>query len=369
MHKVAIIVSKGFLLKSGYYFRCIRDKKLLETFGCKVDIILLSNVKNDVDAQIVVNPLNIFKIKKISKKYEIVLCENIGASTPLIISLFISLKAKTKYFLVYHGSLAELRHDSLNYLKKIIFTFNEWFIFKNFTGIFVVSNAFKKVLVKKYGNKVSKKIMVSPNFPDKKFYSNILKARSIDKNILKQNLNLNLKSKIFSYCGNIQPWQNLTYTIDLFVEIYKKDKNSFFLFLSKYKKEIESIIDNRISTDSYRVEFVNNDVMPEYLVASDYLVVIRKQDDINFVACPTKAIEYILSKNKIIVSKNLGDISRYVDESGYGHVIDSTKSPKVNSISILNKEYELNPKIEFISKERVDKDIKNFILNKDLKIK
>ena len=367
MPKVAIIVSKGFLLKSGYYFRCIRDKKLLETFGCKVDIILLSNVKNNIDVKIVVNPLNIFKIKKILKKYEIVLCENIGASTPLIISSSISLK--TKYFLVYHGSLAELRHDSLNYLKKIIFTFNEWFIFKNFTGIFVVSNAFKKLLVKKYGKKVSKKIMVSPNFPDEKFYGNILKARSIDKNILRQNLNLNVKSKIFSYCGNIQPWQNLSYTIDLFVEIYKEDKNSFFLFLSKYKKEIESMIDNRISSDSYRVEFVSNDVMPEYLVASDYLVVIRKQDDINLVACPTKAIEYILSKNKIIVSKNLGDISGYVDESGYGHVIDSTKSPKENSISILNKEYKLDPKIEFISKEIVDKDIKNFILNKSSKVK
>ena len=40
--------------------------------------------------------------------------------------------------------------------------------------------------------------MVSPNFPDEKFYGNILKARSIDKNILRQNLNLNVKSKKYS---------------------------------------------------------------------------------------------------------------------------------------------------------------------------
>ena len=91
MPKAVIIASKGFLLKSGYYFRCIRDKKMLETFGYKVDIILLSNVKNNIDVKIVVNPLNIFKIKKILKKYEVVFCENIGASTPLIISSFISI--------------------------------------------------------------------------------------------------------------------------------------------------------------------------------------------------------------------------------------------------------------------------------------
>lgn len=364
-NKIIILVSKGYILKSGYYFRCIRDKELLENLGYVVDIVLLSNSKfRGLHLSDSIPLYRIDKIAKLISQFNLVMCENIGVSTAVNLLSILNPFSQLKKMLVYHGSLAELKHDRLSPIKSALYKFNEWFSVKYFDGIVVVSDAFKDILVKEYGNVISKKIITVPNYPNDDFLKEISIVKMKPKNDLKSELSLKKDFDIFTYAGNIQPWQNLDYIIDIFYEIYQLENKSYFVFLSKYESEIHKKINDRIPQDNYKITFVENSQIPKYLVASDYLIVIRKQDMINKVACPTKAIEYILSDTKIITSQNLGDISNYVTKSGKGVVIDSTKNAKINAEVIIKEKNIINDNHHFKKKEKVEKEFSKFLSNK-----
>jgi glycosyltransferase involved in cell wall biosynthesis len=337
--KAVIIVTKGFDLKTGYYFRVIRDKELYESLGFEVDIIGINSKLVDKEFGKSYNFFCFYKFISKINSYDYIICENIGSSSYISFAHFLNLiKKNIKLLLVYHGSLDELKCYKFGTLKILIYTLFEKYSISHYSGIIVVSKIFENIIKKKYPEKEIK-IITIPNYPGTEFIKAIDKVKLIENyEKLKDILEIPLNKKIFTFSGNTQVWQNLDFIINLYSNILLKDNNVFFIFLTTQIENMKKIIGNRLPIKNYLIKKVENSVIPKYLIISDFLVVIRAEDKINEVACPTKAIEYILSDSPIIVSDSLGDITNIIKQTGNGVVV----SQKENNKEIIEKIFKYN---------------------------
>lgn len=318
MKKITIFCAPGFKKKSGYYFRCLRDAENFRLLGCEVEVYvfsLFSKVILDNESRAKsITLFSLFKNKII--KSNVFIGENISMVLPLIlVKLFADKSAK--YGFVYHGSLDELRYDKFGKFKYFIYKKFEIIADYFLDFVLLVSESFSKVL-KDRNTLKNIEHFITPNLPDEKFFSALEQA--------KNNLVRDEERIIVTYVGNAQAWQNIDYIVILFHELTKRNKKFFFQILTLDVEIIKSKLKLvGISTDNYVILSVSNEDVPKYLISSDCLIVIRDINETNQVSCPTKAIEYIYSGSKLIVSDKLGDISSLVVKYNLGLVLTENK--------------------------------------------
>ncbi|MGF1689586.1 glycosyltransferase [Photobacterium japonica] len=324
MYKSIILVAPGFYKKTGYFFRAIRDKNALEINGHEITVIGYKLFFfYDVDGRKI--PYN--TVFSLLKNSDYIISENIA---PSIFSLPFK---KKKRVMVVHGSLEDLQPFRFYHIKKFIYSFLLKYALKNYTSIISVSNAMNDYLNGLTSSNI-KNITTIPNLPDDIFLQNIQSARNSQN--LFDSIGLDKERKYICYCGNSQKWQKIDFLLDVFSYIHKQDNKIDLVILTKDLETFDKEIRKReISAERIVLKTVENPEVPNFLVASNLLYLLRDDDEINNVACPTKAMEYLSSGTDIIVSKGLGDITSIVDSEDKGIVVDLDSNTKISIVGDL----------------------------------
>ena len=227
--------------------------------------------------------------------------------------------------LQYSGKIfLSCREEKIFYKLKRI----EKYIVKNSDKIVCVSNEFRKHYLTKY--KILKdKISVFPCCVDTSIFYSDEDVRT------KARARMGLKGKlVMIYCGSMKPLQMPKSIIKFFKEIYKLDKEVFFLILTReFERAEEFVQDEGIPIESYKILSVKHSQVPLYLNASDIGIILRDKNIVNRVACPTKFAEYMACGLYIVLTDGIGDISKIVTEKKIGEVLPTLERSEMELAS------------------------------------
>lgn len=337
MCKILFVVAPGYKKNSGYKVRVDRIKNIYLKNKISIELICINS------------PRNILKciLTLYTNKFTYVFFENISM---VLLSLFNPFNFQ-KYILDYHGSIYDASSKRFFAARKLFYIFFEFIALNFFHKIIVVSDAFKNQLIPKLANKTnSNKIMVIKNIPENYDY-----LKSVNDSYEYKNGYIR-----FCYVGNNQSWQNIPNLIKFINKFAINSDKKIILnvataetfWFNKYLNSLNLFFE-------FNVSYVQNSELYNYLNSQDFLLMLRDEDEINYVACPTKAIEYLLSYTPIITTRNLGDISGYVSQNEKGIIIkkpwDSIENiNKINNFLInYQRKYGLFSKIKISEYEKL----------------
>nr|WP_321278095.1 glycosyltransferase [uncultured Vibrio sp.] len=312
---VVIIVAPGFKKKTGYYFRAVRDFEALSNIGHSLEIIGFDGKGFFCSKG---EALTIKDAMKTLESSDMLVFQNIAVAV-----LGLLFKSKRRVIVV-HGSLDDLDEFRFSFFKKIVYRFILKYTLLHFDKIVTVSEAMNDYLNKIVT--ISKdKLITIPNLPNGSFLDNVIKANE-NRLKLRSELGLCKGKKYICYCGNTQGWQKVDYLLEIFSIISEIYDNIDLIILTRDSDVFNNkLINFGVNPKRVVVKSVDNDVVPKYLVTSDLLYLIRDENSVNYVACPTKAIEYLVSGTPIVLSSNLGDISSIVKRDNKGIVLNQTE--------------------------------------------
>ncbi|MCL4361221.1 hypothetical protein M1446_02595 [Candidatus Dependentiae bacterium] len=168
---------------------------------------------------------------------------------------------------------------------------------KNNSFIESVTPALKDFLISNYKARPENIDIAKYDIPEKitpeKFQTNRIKVR--------QSLNIQENIEVYCYNGSAHAWQCPEQMIKFFKLKLDENPNSFLLILSQNKNYFEKLLKQySLPQNSYKVLTLKHDIVFEYLCAADYGIIFREKHIINWVARPTKVLEYQAAGLKIL---------------------------------------------------------------------
>ena len=215
--------------------------------------------------------------------------------------------------MIYHGSLDDLKSFRFYTLKYFFYERIEKILIKRNVNVVFVSTNMERDYKLKYPEN-AKNFYTTPNIPSEKFISEIY-------NYQESKNKINCNKKVITYCGNAQDWQRVDVLMRFAKRLKETNDSYFFLFLTQEYDYFSKLASSILVKGSYDIQTVDNEVVPLYLMSSDYLYLVRDFNETNLYSCPTKAVEYIYSQKPLIISEGIGDISNYVIKNNLGLVV------------------------------------------------
>jgi glycosyltransferase involved in cell wall biosynthesis len=248
---------------------------------------------------------------------------------------------KKSLVLDVHGVVPEESRDF--YKQKVLsvyFSFIEWFAFRRLKYAVFVTSAMSDYYKHKYSNYRFKPLV---------YYIIPCGLKDIDSINSEKIVDSGKKQINIIYSGGIQPWQN----VDIMLETIQSNQkeNIFYTILTPNVDYIkEEIIKRKINPNLITVEVRNpSDLWSDYL-ASDYAFILRDDNLVNNVACPTKLFEYLYyGLTPIILSPNIGDFNSfgfdYIDLKKFNDGdFDKPSNRSSTNMQIAKKMIDLNSK-------------------------
>lgn len=164
-------------------------------------------------------------------------------------------------------------------------------VFEHGSVFIAVTSAMKEHYIKKYSWAKSKKWILLPIFTDVSTNKDI--SNKIPRRVV--------------YAGGAQKWQN----VDLIIETINKSSSEYsYDILTKDKQEFTSI--NK--KEKVKIFSIEHTMIYSIYLKSELGFVLRDDNLVNRVACPTKLVEYLAyGVVPVIKSSNIGDF----DKMGY----------------------------------------------------
>ncbi|BCR04673.1 hypothetical protein DESUT3_17420 [Desulfuromonas versatilis] len=183
--------------------------------------------------------------------------------------------------------------------------------------ITVVSENFKKYLLNKYSDLQEEKIVVLPMLPGLDFFCPTgqdfpdAAGREVFQKI-KNNPGPN-----FCYIGQNQEWQLSEETLDFYLSVENESNNCLLTILSHDQGEFRKLVLNK-GLKNVLLYSAQHKIVPHFLELMDYGFVLRKPCMVNYVASPTKVLEYLSSGVLPIYTESVGDFSVALTAVGVG---------------------------------------------------
>ncbi len=253
------------------------------------------------------------------KEYEAVIL-----SGTMVLSLGKKIKKKypdCKIIIDVHGALEELvEFKSKVFLKNVVRSL----IFKTFKnierkymqhadGFLAVSVALKEYLIKEY-KLANKKFFIVPCAQGRQQLQ--WDEKKANRSKYREKYGIKDDEKLFIYSGGLSPWQCIEESVQIFRNVYKKDKKAKLLLLTGNIEEIRKYQTEGILVDSLPFYLVN-----EVICAGDYAFMLRGNFITNRVAYPNKFIEYVASGMKIIATPYVDDVAQQIATHNIGFII------------------------------------------------
>lgn len=180
-------------------------------------------------------------------------------------------------------------------LEQIVFAKSDYFFF--------VSENMSKHYKEIYNFK--QKFSVFPTIVDEKYFY-ISKSDRLE---IRDKLKIENRT-VYIYSGGVHYWQNIDKIIRKFHEINMKNPNKYFFIILTH--EVKFVYDfcnkEKINLKNFYISKVPYIEVGKYLNASDYGVIIRDKNIINYVASPTKINEYLACGLRIVDTlMNIGE--------------------------------------------------------------
>lgn len=216
-------------------------------------------------------------------------------------------------FLDFHGAVPE----EYSFLggSRIKYNIVEWIekqAVKKCTNLICVSYNMKEHFLMKYPFSSSYNYVIKPILP-----TNILNKYDPNFSLsdFRKGLNIEQDDVVILYSGNLQAWQNF----DMMIEIINKTMqlNYKYIILTGQKEEaIKRLIERKIDIERVVVDSVLPTELYKYYSIAHYGFLLRDEHVLNFVAAPTKLIEYLYyGMIPILKYEEVGDHNHYRYES------------------------------------------------------
>jgi len=274
--------------------------------------------------------VNILKVKKLrdifrlyltvrsSSKDDCFVYENIG------VSLVGLIMPKSTKILDYHGSIYDASFKKDFAVRKKLYFLAEYLIVKRWSRIIVVSEAFRLQLKRKYTDRLRTSVKVVPNIPE------IIPAYPLPSK--------DIKELRVVYVGGTQAWQRVNDMIawlnGLSEHAQHVNRRLICTFVSKELAQFNDLL-NGVDFQ-YELYSTNLDGVFKELAKSDFAILLRHSDEINKVACPTKAVEYLLAGVPVIASSGIGDISALIERYNAGIILREPLISSTNFVEVLS---------------------------------
>lgn len=186
------------------------------------------------------------------------------------------------------------------------------------TAFVVVSRNMQHYYMKKYSG-ISHNFILKPIIPpqlnDNNVYNDVVKH-------LKEDLKLDDKP-IILYSGNFQAWQNL----DKMIEFIKHNKHKYnYIFLTGDIETLEKKLtsENLEKQNNIIRRSVDPKDLSKYYALANYGFLLRDENPLNYVAAPTKLVEYFaFGMTPIMLYDEIYDRQRFkYDYVSYNDAID-----------------------------------------------
>lgn len=289
----------------------------------------LSFSKRDINADVTVYWMNFF----LFFWYALYFC--LQADVVYVHSIYNSLKILPIYFFHkkiitdMHGVVVEeikmnKKHNSfMIWGGRIVYKIVEKIAVNRSRFIIAVTNTMKKYFVNNYYIENSK-VKVIPIFDNDSFVP-VHRTNTADPLRL-------------IYSGGTQPWQCTDETIELIKKTSKKFRWTILSGNTDYWKK--KLADTRFA---YPIEIkrVSPSEIKQYYLKNDCGVVLRKDNIVNRVACPTKLIDYLqYGLIPIVLSPHIGDFYnlgyKYIEHDEIMNHLNSYSRSNLNDMAIAN---------------------------------
>ena len=216
-----------------------------------------------------------------------------------------------KYVSKMNNTFSEERYKKLKNSEKKMLTISDL--------VFCVSNALMNYHISNNQNLLNNKFFISPCNADPNIFYYSEKVR----NDFRKKLGLKTSQKVFVYSGALAaPWHIPSKVFELFSKLQNIDNNYFFLILTNDIQIAQKYLQQyKINKNCYKLFSLKNHEVGNYLNASDLGILLRKDMPVNNVASPSKFAEYLMTGLPVLITKNIGDFSNFVQKNNCGTVI------------------------------------------------
>jgi glycosyltransferase involved in cell wall biosynthesis len=329
-----MVVLPGFFKETGYYYRVARELEALMNKGYSVDVMFITlsyptqikrNTLENLKRQMPAHNFFFFGLNALFRlcNYSFFHAQNISAAVVIILLKVLGLIPKKSYkVLDYHGCKEEVLDAKYGHLRFRINSWAEKKCIEIFDAIITVSREHINYLLKEHRKeRIIEITKVLPNWPSTIFLEEIERLKRNSRQVIRKSLGWTDSEVVFIYVGNAQSWQGVDTIAAICASIQKNMAHSKFIFLTRDVDKIKQYLQEAAVTN-FDIRTVENTEVPKYLMAADFAFMIRPKSIINRVACPTKAMEYIVAGLAMIISEGVGDISEWVSVTGNGIVFD-----------------------------------------------
>lgn len=203
------------------------------------------------------------------------------------------------------GAESFMRHGSK--LRKKILDHMDVFSMKKAKMILYVSDYMRSYYEEKAGRSFDKKSYVMPCFNEK-----------LDRSALDGK---DYTKKVFTYTGSLSPWQCFDETVDVYAAIEKVIPDAFFKVLTFSVDEAKAIM-KRKGIKNYSVNMVPKEEVKRELEGVTFGFILRRDNEVNRVATPTKISSYLSAGVLPIYSRCLVDFDSRANGRSFAFPMD-----------------------------------------------
>jgi len=178
--------------------------------------------------------------------------------------------------------------------------------------------------------------------------NNIIMPCTLASNVDWENIEQKETSQIkVVYAGSNAPWQGFE-EISSFLRMHPNVSCTLLTKQSKTTDLMQIEFGERL-----KIQWVNMAEIPVLMAKHDYGLLLRPESVTNQVASPGKFAEYLMCGLKVIITKNLGDYSNFVENNNCGLVWDRMQTLDLKKTLNEDKGYNKSLAKKFFTKQSV----------------
>lgn len=140
---------------------------------------------------------------------------------------------------------------------------------------------------------------------------------------------------VLAYAGTITDWNQIGPMIQFFQIALECSEETRFLMLTTNVPEAKAQFASAgLDEHSYEIRQVPHEEIISWLSKADVGLLLRESSDVNRVASPVKAAEYLASGLLLVVTEGIGDLSAIIRDEGVGLVLPSMAASSWNKEEI-----------------------------------
>lgn len=286
--RVAVVCAPGYESGTGYRDRCNADLFRLRKIGYDAELVVLDTTRG------LFRGIFDFWRKLVTGGFQCYLIEHYVVLPVAVVAIPLGL-LKGRVLVVVHGVWQEGQMLSFGAARLWFTRLAEAFSMAFIKNKVFVSDTARRTLDQ--GARGSRSVVL-PNVPDLKDSPNPDPHGG--------------DTYALGYAGGIQPWQDLDLLFKTLLELQRLNDSDLRALLLTRDPDGMARLAERFGADRIvDIKCVPRESVPMWLAKCRMLWMVRRPNNVNSAACPTKALEYLLAGKSVVAHPQLGDVEEW----------------------------------------------------------